>query len=313
MTLGVRLEISWEDYSDHLETPAQTTWRDSIATINNEVKVHAKKIRARVHAVCPPPRALTEFEKQQLEIQMRQLAIMEAKAEKERDSSAIQSQAEKLKVLALAKKKFDAYFEDSAALMEISTEFPVQNISDPKKCLDQDIGDLMRKISGWKSSLRDLTKSYNAFQELTVVHKLSQDDMDKIDLEMETTKNAINDLIAAVEKEDKVRNIRALDSSKSEQRKFKKFAGAQGEDFLYFKKDFEEALIANRISRSNQLEKLRENLTGEALKQVPFNMTGGIQAAWQALQSMFGDPDKLLKFRLRDLDNLGKFPLSMLG
>ena len=104
--------------------------------------------------------------------------------------------------------------------------------------------------------------------------------MDKIELEMESTKNSMNDLIASVEKEDKDRNIRTLDHSKAEQRKFKKFSGALGEDFLYFKKDFEEAVIANRISISNQLEKMRENLTGEALKQVPKNMTGGLEAAW---------------------------------
>ena len=46
--------------------------------------------------------------------------------------------------------------------------------------------------------------------------------MDKIELEMESTKNSMNDLIAFVEKEDKDRNIRTLDHSKAEQRKFKK-------------------------------------------------------------------------------------------
>ena len=75
---------------------------------------------------------------------------------------------------------------------------------------------------------------------------------------MENTRNEINDFIKIVEKEDTERNIRTLDSSKAEQRKFKKFSGEPGEDLLYFKKDFEECVIANRISRSNQLEKLRE-------------------------------------------------------
>ena len=96
-------------------------------------------------------------------------------------------------------------------------------------------------------------------------------------------------------------------------RKFKKFSGSPGEDFLHFKKDFEEAVIANRISRGNQLEKLRENLTGEALKQVPRNMTGGLSSAWQALKVMFGDPERLLKHRMKVLEDLGKFPPSMLG
>ena len=302
-----------EDYSEQLDTSAQNTWKDCITNINNEVKVHAKKIRAKVHEVCPPAIPLTEFEKQQLEIQMKQLALLEANASKQHDSSALHSQAEKAKVLALAKKKYDAFLEESAALTDISAEYPVEKLTDPKKCLDQDISSLMRNVSGLKTSLRDLTKSYNTFQEVTIVHKLSGNLMDNIELEMETTRNAINALIAAVEKEDKERNIRALDHSKYEQRKFKTFSGAQGEDYLYFKKDFEEAVIANRISRSNQLEKLRENLNGEALKQVPHNMTGGLQSAWYALQAMFGDPERLLKFRLKALEELGKFPLSMKG
>ena len=302
-----------EEYSDQLETSAQNTWRNCISTINSEVKEHAKKIRAKVNEICPPVTPLTEFEKQQLQIQMRQLALMEDRANKEHDSSAIHSQAEKSKVLALAKKKFDAFFEEATTLTDISTEYPVEKLTDPKKCSDQDISSLMRNVSGWKSALRDLTKNYNTFQELTIVHKLGDSMMDRIETEMEHTRNTLNGLITAVEKEDKERNIRALDHSKSEQRKFKKYSGAQGEDFHYFKKDFEEAVIANRISRSNQLEKLRENLSGEALKQVPFNMTGGIQSAWQALQAMFGDPERLLRFRLKSLEDLGKFPLSMKG
>ena len=70
-------------------------------------------------------------------------------------------------------------------------------------------------------------------------------------------------------------------------------------------------MLANRVSRSNQLEKLRECLKGEALKQVPKNMTGGLESAWQALKVMFGDPERLLQFRLKALEDLGKFPPSM--
>ena len=171
----------------------------------------------------------------------------------------------------------------------------------------------MRDVGAWKRSLKELSKDFNSFQELTIVHRLSDDLMERIELEMETTRNAVNDMITAVEKEDKERNIRTLDSTRAEQRKFKKFSGVPGEDFLYFKKDFEEAVIANRISRSNQLEKLRENLTGEAFKQVPKNMTGGLEAAWQSLKVMFGDPERLLNFRMKALDALGKFPPSMIN
>ena len=42
-------------------------------------------------------------------------------------------------------------------------------------------------------------------------------------------------------------------------------------------------------------------------------MTGGLSSAWQALKLMFGDPEGLLKHRMKILEDLGKFPPSMLG
>ena len=225
---------------------------------------------------------MSEFERTQLDIQQRQLDIMQAATSQTQDSSAIHKQGEKSKILALAKKKHDAFLEEAAALSDITSKYPAAKIPDPEKYMDQDISCMMREVSGWKNSLKDLTKSFNMFQELTVVHRLAENQMDAVEIEMETVRNAITDLVVAVEKEDKDRNIRALDHSKSEQRKFNTFSGVPGTDFLLFKKDFEEAALANRISRSNQLEELRENLTGAALKQVPRNMTGGLHLAWQA-------------------------------
>ena len=300
-----------EDFSNELDTAAKASWQASVTSLNKEVKDHAKKIRAKVNEVCPPMRPLSEFEKTQLEIQMRQLQLLESNANKERDNKILRETSEKSKTLALAKKKYDAFFEVSVALVELTSKYPVQNFSDPKQFPDQDISAMVRNITSWRNSLRDLTRDYNAFQELTVVHRLEEIDMENICLEMENARNSVNDVIKAIEKEDKDRNIRTLDSSKPEQRIFKKFGGTPGEDFLHFKKDFEEAVLANRISKSNQLEKLRECLSGEALKQVPKNMTGGLESAWLALKVMFGDPERLLKFRIKALDDLGKFPPSM--
>ena len=42
-------------------------------------------------------------------------------------------------------------------------------------------------------------------------------------------------------------------------------------------------------------------------------MTGGILAAWQSLKSMFGDSERLFKFRLEALGDLEKFPPSLKG
>ena len=64
------------DYGDHLEVPAQTTWKTAIASLNSEVKRHAKKIRTKAHSVLPPSSAMTEFERAQLDLQQKQLDLM---------------------------------------------------------------------------------------------------------------------------------------------------------------------------------------------------------------------------------------------
>ena len=83
------------------------------------------------------------------------------------------------------------------------TKYPTDNLTDADKCPDQDINGMMREIGGWRGCLKDLTKTYNAFQEITVVHRLADAQMDAIDVEMENTRNGITDLIKAVEREDK--------------------------------------------------------------------------------------------------------------
>ena len=196
---------------------------------------------------------------------------------------------------------------------ETTVKYDAEKLSDEKIYSDQTISKLVRDVTDWKKTLKGIIANHNSLQEATVEHSLSDELMDTLEEQMEQARNSITKLIEAVEKEDLDRNLRTLDSTRPEQRKFKTFSGTLGEDFLYFKKDFEETVIANRISRSNQLEKLRECLTGEALKHIPKNMTGGLTAAWTALQVMFGDPSRLFKFRLKALTDMGMFPPSMKG
>ena len=202
-----------EDFSDEIDTAAKVTWQNSISSLNKEVKDHARRIRVKVNEVCPPMRPLSEFEKTQLEIQMKQLQLLESNANKERDNKILRETSEKSRTLALAKKKYDAFFEISAPLIELSSKYPAQNLSDPKQFPDQDISAMVRKITSWRNSLRDLTRDFNTFQELTIVHRLEETAMEKIGLEMEDARNAVDDAIKAIEKEDKDRNIRTLDNS----------------------------------------------------------------------------------------------------
>ena len=70
---------------------------------------------------------------------------------------------------------------------------------------------------------------------------------------------------------------------------------------------FRNALEKNRIPESDQLDKLRENIKGQALKRVPETIKS-LETAWNNLSEAFGSPIIVLKERLKSLSKLGHLP-----
>ena len=79
---------------------------------------------------------------------------------------------------------------------------------------------------------------------------------------------------------------------------------------MYFQNKFEKAVVANRIPKCDQLDKLKEILRGKAKSQVPVK-TDSLERAWELLESAFGDPMTLLKYRKQALAKLGAYPDSL--
>ena len=68
-----------------------------------------------------------------------------------------------------------------------------------------------------------------------------------------------------------------------------------------FKEKFSKAAQDNMISRRDQVEKLREVLTGKALANLPPDGIMDIDQAWEYLEQAFGNPYTLLNFRLNQI------------
>ena len=67
---------------------------------------------------------------------------------------------------------------------------------------------------------------------------------------------------------------------------------------LTFKDKFNLAAENNKITRSDQVEKLREVLTDNALNHLPVNGIRDIDHAWEYLDQAFGNPHTCLNHRL---------------
>ena len=78
------------------------------------------------------------------------------------------------------------------------------------------------------------------------------------------------------------------------------FAGLKSENFIAFKQDFLAAAEDHRIPRLDHPYKLREVLTGRALKHLP-RTCQDMDVAWKALEEAFGDPQTLINHRLRKI------------
>ena len=63
----------------------------------------------------------------------------------------------------------------------------------------------------------------------------------------------------------------------------------------------------NQVAKQDQLETLRENLKGQALRLVP-ETTEDIDAAWKVLKEAFGDAARVLQHRLDILQSMGDLP-----
>ena len=95
-----------EEYNEQLDTQTVTSWNNSINTLSNDVKTHARKIRTKVHSLLPLVVPLTAYEKAQLDLQEQQIALMQQQDNLVKDNGTNSHAA---KVFALAKRKHDSF------------------------------------------------------------------------------------------------------------------------------------------------------------------------------------------------------------
>ena len=171
---------------------------------------------------------------------------------------------------------------------------------------DSDICQAMKDLGRWQTSLEKLSTAFREYEKLSLamggVEGFESDSED-----FEDVRNKVKEVIIAVKAEDSRRNLQTLLPQKSDKIKYPTFSGEVGEDLIKFKSKMEDCFRKNRILESDQLDKLRENLKGQALKRVPESVKA-LSTAWQNLSEAFGSPMIVLKERLKGLNKLGFMP-----
>ena len=182
-----------------------------------------------------------------------------------------------------------------------------------KNTTDETITRAMKDMKLWDSCLTLVEDVYREFERLVKIHGEPDNAVDT-GYDLAAIKGLLQDLRIdykdakdSVVKEDKERALFSLEQAKAETLKYPSFAGEAGQDLVKFIEKMMYRFKRNQVAKQDQLEKLRENLKGQALRLVP-ETTKDIDAAWTILKNAFGDAARVLQHRLDLLNDLGDLP-----
>ena len=178
---------------------------------------------------------------------------------------------------------------------------------DVKDLSDADIGKLVHKIGKWKDSKKKLIELGRDLDELTIHYKLSQDRMENYKAVLEEVCNNVKTAVTSIETEETLRKLYTLDPGKIETCKLPSFSGTPKEDFIKFQRKVNDCFQKNRTSKTDQLDKLREVLKGQAKLLVP-ETTEDIDKGWEILEKHYADRSNTTKARKDSLLSIGKLP-----
>ena len=170
---------------------------------------------------------------------------------------------------------------------------------------DCEVSQAMKDIGTWQKSVGKLSQAFREYEK--VATGVGDEELETLSEDFEEVRVQVKAVILAVKSEDEKRNLQTLMPAKSDKVKYPQFSGDPGEDFVKFRDKLKECFRKNRVPASDQLDKLRENLTGQALKRVPETLKD-LDRAWQNLSEAFGSPLIVLKERLKSLSELGNIP-----
>ena len=101
---------------------------------------------------------------------------------------------------------------------------------------------------------------------------------------VEELEKNVEEVKETIANEDNERELYSLDPVKVSKVNLPTFGGKDHEDFSKFKEDIEKGFKSNRITRDEQIMKLRECLEGYARKLVPDSNVTNIKEAWKSIE-----------------------------
>ena len=277
---GERMSINW--------------WQSQEQNLFQRVTNHQLQVRQAASKIQAETSGMSDFQKKDIELKERQLAIMEENKKRGEDN-------EKAKANAIGQSKYDEVIAYGAELEE-----HLKHVEDWSTATRSEVVTAMKSLDKWAVIYNNLNKAHREFTLATSTFPL--DDLaTQVQITMDGLIQLYTDVTKAVREEDQKRELYSLAGSAAESVKLPKFSGSVGEDFATFKSKLLLALEKNRVAAADKVEKLRSCLSGQALSLVP-EKTKEFDTALQVLAEAYGNAEKLLAVKVNELKKLGKCP-----
>ena len=247
-----------EEYSQELDPSVVSSWEEESKKAKKQVLDHKKLVWAKYNQI-NPVKPLSYYEQQSLNNQAKQLTLQETSVGKTVG-------VEETRVLGVAAVKYQALVDSSKKILEITREREEEDLIAED---DEKIRKYMRELGDVKILVEKFCADIREFKEHTVIHKLSSDKHQNVENFQHNVETKFATYVKNLEEQDADRALFTLDTTSGEKVKWPKFSGSIEENFAKFKEKFDNAAKLNRTSRTVQLTKLRECLSGYPLTLVP--------------------------------------------
>ena len=250
-------------------------------------------------------REMNELLRKQAEAQERALlASIEDKSEKLNEITRF---AEKKRVaIANANVKFSTMYEDMSELSE-----QVNKVTNWENEEDLEEGRGMRRIKSWKEDLEKIVLINRSLKEIVINYDILEEDISLVvaDALVNNISDEVYNVVKAIE--DDKRDIFSLNAALPDIIKLPIFEGRDDEDSV-FKEKVEKVFIKNRISKADQLPKLKDCLRGKAKKAFIKNRISKVDNLLKLKEYLRGNAKKISDLRLeaQDLQKVAEEPIS---
>ena len=285
-----------DDFKEELDTTVVASWKEESTRAKKLVLDHKKLVWSKCNQL-NPVKPLSYYEKQSLQNQAKQLTLQEA-------TVGTTVGAEERRILGVAEVKYEALVESSKKILNVTRDRTAEDLIVEE---EENIRKYMRELGDLKLTVERFFSEIKEFKEHTVIHKLSSDKHQNVEYFYLNVEKKFATYVKDLEQQDADRALYTLETAPGEKVKWPKFSGEIEENFSKFKEKFEHAARLNRTSRTVQLAKLRECLSGYPLTLVP-ETTLDITEAFSKLTQLYGNVSRVLAFQKKKLSGLGLFP-----